>query len=232
MHGSRLMALAAFGLALLWGGAPAFAQAIEQPSGTAAQLADWAVASRDNGGRPFLIIDKLGAEVFVFDAQGRLQGSAPVLVGLARGDDSAPGMSGLPLSAIRPDERTTPAGRFVAHFGEGHGHHTVLWVDYADEIALHPVVTAHPRERRLQRLRSPSPAEHRITYGCINVPAAFFRDVVRKVLAGGGGVVYVLPDTRPVEEVFPGLASRAGVAVGDHGPGRPRLHQIGRSGAG
>ena len=166
MHGPWRMALAALGLALFWGGPPAQAPAlararspgVERPSGTAAQLADWVVASGDNGGRPFLIVDKLAAEVFVFDAQGRLEGAAPVLVGLARGDDSAPGVGGLPLAAIRPDERTTPAGRFVAHFGEGHGHHLVLWVDDADEIALHPVVTAHPRERRLQRLRSPAPA--------------------------------------------------------------------------
>jgi hypothetical protein len=193
---------------------PSGTASVERPSGTAAEFAGWVAASGDNGGRPFLIVDKLAAEVFVFDAQGGLQGAAPVLVGLARGDDSAPGIGDLPLAAIRPDERTTPAGRFVAHFGEGHGHRTILWVDYADEIALHPVVTAHPRERRLQRLRSPSPDEHRITYGCINVPAAFFRDVVLKVLPGDGGVVYVLPDTRPVEEVFPDFAAR-GASVSD-----------------
>jgi hypothetical protein len=197
------------------------ASSVERPSGTAAEFVDWVAASGDNGGRPFLIVDKLAAEVFVFDAQGGLQGAAPVLVGLARGDDSAPGVGDLPLAAIRPDERTTPAGRFMARFGEGHGHHTVLWVDYADEIALHPVVTAHPRERRLQRLRSPSPDEHRITYGCINVPAAFFRDVVLKVLPGDGGVVYVLPDTRPVEAVFPDFAAYASVSDAASGPRRP-----------
>ena len=233
---SRRMALAALGLALFWGGAPAqapaLASSVERPSGTAAQLDGWVVTSGDNGGRPFLIVDKLAAEVFVFDAHGRLEGAAPVLVGLARGDDSAPGVGGLPLAAIRPDERTTPAGRFVAHFGEGHGHHLILWVDDADEIALHPVVTAHPRERRLQRLRSPAPAEHRITYGCINVPAAFFREVVLKVFAGGGGVVYVLPDTRPVEEVFPDFAARTGVPEAISGPRRPPLHPGEPSGGG
>lgn len=215
MHARRRTAFAALGLALLWSGppgpAPALARAgVERPSGTAAALARWVVASGDNGGRPFLIVDKLGAEVFVFDAQGALQGSAPVLVGLARGDDSAPGVGDLPLAAIRPDERTTPAGRFEARFGEAHGHHRVLWVDWADEIALHPVITANPKERRLQRLRSPSPEDHRITFGCINVPSAFYRNVVLKAFAGGDGIVYILPDTRPVEEVFPGFSASAG----------------------
>lgn len=215
MTGPTRRALAAFGLALFWAGplaqAPVLAAGVERPSGTAAELEDWVVASGDNGGRPFLIVDKLAAEIFAFDAEGRLQGAAPVLVGLARGDDSAPGVGERALSAIRPDERTTPAGRFEAHFGAARGGHNVLWVDYADEIALHPVVTAHPRERRLQRLRSPAPAEHRITYGCINVPSAFYRDVVLKTFGDAGGIVYVLPDTRPVEEIFPGLAARTGL---------------------
>jgi len=215
MPGPRRRALAALGLALFLASplaqAPAPATAGERPAGTAAELEDWVTASGDNDGRPFLIVDKLAADIFVFDAQGRLQGAAPVLVGLARGDDSAPGVGERALSAIRPDERTTPAGRFVAHFGAARGGRNVLWVDYADEIALHPVVTAHPRERRLQRLRSPAPAEHRITYGCINVPAAFYRDVVLKTFGDEGGVVYVLPDTRPVEEIFPGVAARMGL---------------------
>jgi hypothetical protein len=232
MHGLARMALAALGLAILLGGpsapGPAFARAVvDRPSGTAAEMADWVVQSGDNGGRPFVIVDKLAADAFVFDAQGRLQGAAPVLVGLARGDDSAPGVGDLPLAAIRPDERTTPAGRFVAHFGAGHGHRVVLWVDDADEIALHPVVTANPKERRLQRLRSPAPADHRITFGCINVPAVFYRDVVVKTFAGGDGVVYVLPDTRPLQEVFPDFAARASASVGAVGDAgsqrRPRF---------
>src|SRR5262245_21047893 len=105
MRGPARMALAAFafGLGVLWAGAPAQAlaraadgqamrtQPVGRPSGTAAQMADWVVASGDSGGRPYVIVDKPAARVFVFDAHGRLQGAAPVLVGLARGDDAAPG---------------------------------------------------------------------------------------------------------------------------------------------
>jgi hypothetical protein len=107
----------------------------------------------------------------------------------------------------------------------------VLWVDYADEIALHPVVTSHPKERRLQRLRSSAPEDHRITYGCINVPAAFYRDVVTKAFAGGDGVVYILPDTRPLEEVFPNFTAGAS-PVGEAGSHGASAHKVGTAGAG
>lgn len=203
----------ALGLGVLWPGppaqAPALAEAAAQPSGIAAQMADWVVASGDNGGQPFVIVDKPAARLFVFDAHGRLQGAAPVLVGLAPGDGSSAGVGERDLAAIPPHERTTPAGRFVAGFGTASGDRTVLWVDYADAISLHPVVTANPGEHRLRRLRSRVPKEHRITYGCINVPAAFYRNVVLRTFAGGRGIVYILPDTRPLEEVFPAFAAQA-----------------------
>lgn len=181
-------------------------------SDVAADLAVWVAATNDNDDLPFMIVDKLAAKVFAFDAAGRLLGSAPVLVGLARGDDSAPGIGNLQLLAISPDERTTPAGRFVARFGPSAGHGTVFWVDYADAISMHPVITTNPREHRLRRIKSAAPEDHRISYGCINVPAKFYVDVVRKAF-GGGGVVYVLPDTKPLRDVFPGFAAVEGAAV-------------------
>jgi len=175
-----------------------------QGSGTAAQFADWVTTSGDNQGRPFVIIDKVGASAFVFRADGRMRGAAPVLVGFARGDDSAAGVGSRKLSAIGPDQRTTPAGRFIARFGRASGEHNrVLWVDYGDAISMHPVVTTNPKEHRLQRIRSRAPEDHRISYGCINVPATFYRNVVLKAFAGGSAVVYILPDTKPLEEVFP-----------------------------
>jgi hypothetical protein len=173
------------------------------------RLADWAIATDDNAGLPFLIIDKVDASIFVFDADGQLQSGAPALVGLARGDDSAAGVGSQALANIRPDERTTPAGRFVAGFGPASGDREVLWVDYDDAISLHPVVTSNPRERRPERIRSLSPEDHRISYGCINVPARFYQDVVLKAFAGGKAIVYILPDTKPLEEVFPGIGSAA-----------------------
>ena len=179
-----------------------------RPAGITEQLADWVTAADDNRDAPFLIVDKLGVRVFTFDAEGQFLGSAPVLVGLARGDDSVPGIGNLKLSQITPEERTTPAGRFEARFGDSDGHGTMLWVDLHDAISLHPVMSVNPGEHRLQRLKSLDPARHRISYGCINVPAAFYDKVVLPALAGGNGaVVYVLPDTKPIDEVFPAFAA-------------------------
>ena len=177
------------------------------PSDAVIQMTKWVVASGDNGGLPFMVIDKTAADLFVFDAQSQFVGSTPALLGSALGDDSDPGIGDRELSAIAPDKRTTPAGRFVAGYGPAYGRRDVLWIDYSTAVSLHPVVTANRKERRLQRLKSPAPEDNRITYGCINVPADFYTKVVRPLFTGTRGVVYILPETKPVNEVF--LAYRA-----------------------
>ncbi len=179
------------------------------PSATVARMGAWAVSSGDNHGLPYIIVDKPAAEVFVFDSAGALLGAAPALLGVALGDDTAPGIGDIALSKIPLDERTTAAGRFVARLGPAEGMKNVLWVDFDSALSLHPVITSDPQEQRLQRLRSPSPEDRRITHGCINVPAAFYQNVVHKTFAGTAGVVYILPDSRPLEEVFPDFGIRA-----------------------
>jgi hypothetical protein len=174
----------------------------EAPSAEAREVADWVVDARDHAGLPFAIVDKVRSRVFVFDAAGGLLGVAPALLGLATGDASAPGIGQRPISAIRPEERTTPAGRFVASLERSLQGDEILWVDYDSGVAMHPVVTGVPSERRLQRLASRVAADRRITYGCINVPVAFFRAVVAPLFRANGGIVYVLPETRPARDLF------------------------------
>jgi hypothetical protein len=174
----------------------------EQASGDAYEIANWVVDSGDNAGLPFVIIDKTDAKIFVFDAAGRIRGASPVLLGLARGDDTVPGIGDRELSDIRPEERTTPAGRFVAGRGMSTRGVDVVWVDYEAGVSLHRVITANPRDRRLERLATPTPADNRISYGCINVPVAFYNEVVNPSFNGTNGIVYVLPETRPIRQVF------------------------------
>lgn len=183
-------------------------------SAEARSIADWVVASGDNDGMPFVIIDKVQARLFVFYPDGRLRGASAALLGLARGDDSVPGIGDRALSTIRPEERTTPAGRFVASLGADLGVKDVLWVDYPDAISLHRVITTKPKERRLQRLASPTPDDNRISYGCINVPAKFYDGVVRPSFTGTSGVVYILPEVRLLASVFTAYrpTTAAGVA--------------------
>jgi hypothetical protein len=166
------------------------------------QVADWVVATADSRGSPFVIVDKKAAKAFVFTGQGRLIAATPVLLGLARGDDSAPGVGDRKLSDIRPEERTTPAGRFVAGLGPDMGAQDVLWVDYGAALALHRVRSSSSREHRLERLAAHSPGDHRITFGCINVPVGFFDRIVQPTFTGVAGVVYILPEIKSIAQVF------------------------------
>ncbi len=171
-------------------------------SKAAGKVADWIVDSADNEGMPFVIVDKIDAKVFVFDPDGRILGSAPALLGLARGDHSSPGIGDRHLSAIRREERTTPAGRFVGSLGHNSDGSNVLWVDHGKAVSLHRVITDDPRERRLERLATPTPLDNRISYGCINVPVKFFDEVIRPVFANVRGVIYVLPEVKKNSEIF------------------------------
>ena len=168
----------------------------------AREIADWIVDSADNLGLPFVVVDKVDAAIFVFDAGGRIQGAAPALLGLARGDDTVPGIGDREFADMPPETRTTPAGRFVSSIGMDTRGEDVVWVDYEAAVSLHRVVTAKPAERRLQRLASATPLDNRISYGCINVPARFYENVVRPAFSGSDGIVYVLPETRPARVVF------------------------------
>lgn len=213
MHGRRAMAWMCAAAAVgLTAGAPlraAAAQAVDETPPEVAEMAGWVLATGDNHDLPFVIVDKVDAEVFVYAPDGWLRGAAPVLLGLARGDDSAPGVGDKDLSAITPEERTTPAGRFVAGFGPARGGENVLWIDFATAISMHAVVNSNPAEHRLERLASPTVEDNRISYGCINVPAGFYEDVVRRTFTGTRGVVYILPETRSLAETFPGFTPSA-----------------------
>ena len=157
---------------------------------------------RDNAGAPFIVIDKRAARLWLFLADGLPLGSTPVLLGLARGDHTVPGIGERPIELITPPERTTPAGRFVAEHGRNHTGEDILWVDYDAAVSMHRVRPTNPRERRLQRLASPTVADNRISYGCINVPKAFYEDRLLPAIGRSRPVVYVLPETKPATALF------------------------------
>jgi hypothetical protein len=91
----------------------------------------------------------------------------------------------------------------IVEVGESSSRHEdVIWVDYNAAVSMHRVVNLVPAERRLQRLASADPAEHRISYGCINLPRVFYEAVVILTVRSGGAVIYVLPETRSAEQVF------------------------------
>jgi hypothetical protein len=176
--------------------------AVKHTSAEVRQLAQAAIGTQDSQGLPFAIVDKKNARVFIFGADGTLQGESPVLLGLAQGDDSVPGIGDRKLSDIRPEERTTPAGRFVSEPGINLQGEDIVWVDYGAAVSMHRVRTNNKSERRLERLASENAEDHRISYGCINVPAAFYDTYVKPVFGDARGVVYVLPEKQPARAYF------------------------------
>lgn len=163
----------------------------------------WVHKSGNNAQLPFVLVDKLRAEVHVFDAAGVLQASSAVLLGLARGDHSVPGIGERPISQIAPHERTTPAGRFVSEPGHNLKGEDIVWIDYDDAVSLHRVRPSNnPAERRAQRLASRTAADNRISFGCVNLPPSFYDRFIAPGLGKQAGVIYVLPETQPVAEFF------------------------------
>lgn len=183
-------------------------------SGASAVVA-WISETADNQGIPFLVVDKSNAKVLAFDREGRLLGSAPVPLGLALGDVSPPGIGDRALAAIGPEERITPAGRFVASMGENLNGNGILWINCDTALSLHPVVTARASDLRLQRLSTPTVQDNRISYGCVNVPAEFYKDVIQPAFNGTTGIVYILPEVLSLADVFSWASGLDAPADGD-----------------
>jgi hypothetical protein len=166
------------------------------------KFVDRILVTQNNQALPFVVLDKTHTQVFVFDAKGHLRGTAPALIGLSVGDDAVPGIGHRQLSSILLEEKTTPAGRFTASLDFNLSGNQILWVDYETAISLHPVLSNDRKERRTERLASQSTEDNRISYGCINVSAAFFQKIVVPTFNGTYGIVYILPDSHAINEVF------------------------------
>jgi len=173
-----------------------------EPTPDARRMADWVVARHDNGRMPFMVLDKRDARLYVFKPNGELIDQTPVLLGAAHGDDTYPGIGDVPIDKVKPYQRTTAAGRFVTRPGLDADHTDVVWLDYDAALAMHRVINKVKSERRLQRLASPNPKVRRISWGCINIPIAFFDTYISPVYGKRSGVTYVIPERKSFAEVF------------------------------
>lgn len=163
-------------------------------SAQAQRAAHAALTLGDARGLPFAVVDKAGARLYVFDATGRLRGTTPVLLGSAVGDTYFPDLNQRDLSRLSAEERTTPAGRFVSEPGRNLQGEDVVWIDYPSALAIHRLRPAAARERRPERLASATPADNRISLGCVITSVAFYEQVVAPVLGQSRAVIYILPD--------------------------------------
>lgn len=162
----------------------------------------WVADNRDNDNMPFVIVDKKAAQMFVFESNGQLVSATPVLLGAGIGDESVPGIEARDISSLRVDEQTTPAGRFLSEPGRNLKGEDIVWVDYGAKIAIHRLRPDAALQQRAKRLASGDSDDKRVSLGCIVVPVAFYENIVRPLLGKRRGLVYVLPESRPVEAMF------------------------------
>ena len=166
------------------------------------RFAAQAVAAGDTHGHIFAVIDKSAATVSLYNAAGKLLAASPILLGMAKGDVSVPGISERAIQEISAHERTTPAGRFVTEPGTNLTGETIVWIDYDAAVSMHRLRPSNPLEKRPERMATATPLDNRITYGCVNVPAEFYDRWVLPSLGKTSGVVYILPETQPAKKLF------------------------------
>jgi hypothetical protein len=78
----------------------------------------------------------------------------------------------------------------------------VVWVDYDAAVSMHRIRPTVAAERRLERMASPTVADNRISFGCINLPVRFYEDVLFPAVKRHGAIVYVLPETKSPQQQF------------------------------
>jgi hypothetical protein len=171
----------------------------------------WALDSGDSRHQPFAVVDKKAARLYVFDAEGRLLGATNALLGQGLGDHSVPGVADGDVNRIPVADRTTPAGRFASQPGRNLTGEAIVWFDYQAALAIHRVRPGSSQAPRLARLATGSPADNRASLGCVVVAPEFYDTVVAPSLGRQRGVVYVLPETQPVQALF---GNGSAVAIG------------------
>jgi hypothetical protein len=181
---------------------------IIKPSATAAIVADWIVGTKDAKGKPFFVVDKPSATAYIFDAAGKLQGAAPVLLGQNSKADVLPA-SGIDktIEQTTKAEKVTPAGRFEGKVTPNAEYGSILtFLKLANSVlAMHKTYLGSASERRQQRLDSPTAEDNFVSYGCINIDAKFYKQFVETGFKDGG-VMYITPMTQSLESTFQGLA--------------------------
>jgi len=197
----------------------------ETASDDVVHVANWVSYTRNNRKKSFVLIDKKNAQLYVFDPRGKLKSRTPVLLGKAIGDHSVPGIGSKPFSKIKEDEKTTPAGRFLAEHGRNTRGEDIIWIDYNASVSMHRLRKVSAKEQRAQRMATEDASDNRISYGCVNVPAKFYDGVLKPSVSRHGAYVYVLPETKTPQQQFGSFDVPPAKAL----PDKPKGEEVARS---
>jgi len=146
-------------------------------------------------GKWFIVADKPNGMMHVFKEDGSHAISDATLYGKDAGDvlDKVSSLEGGP--------KITPAGKFTmkespADYAGGTSLILVESKDHTGYIAIHAADVSTPSENRLGRLDTPSTADNRISYGCINTKhGTFINEIKPNIASLDGGLIFVLPET-------------------------------------
>jgi hypothetical protein len=168
-------------------------------SAPAAELVRWVRRTDNHAGRPYVVVDKQQARVWVFDAQHQPVASSAALLGQARGDHEVPDIATRDVTQLALEARITPAGRFDTEPGVNLQGEPVVWLNHDAGLAMHRVRPGLAQAGRLQRLAAGVASAQRVSMGCVVLPVAFYDAVIQPLLGQQTGVVYVLPEHSSVQ---------------------------------
>lgn len=123
-------------------------------------------------------------------------GTSAVLLGQTLGDEIVAGVGErTQQQVLRPQDLTTPAGRFSSEPGQNRSGEPIVWIDYGSAFAIHRLRPGASRQQRAARLASNDAMGRRLSAGCVVVPEAFYDAIVAPLLGHYRGVVYVMPES-------------------------------------
>ena len=173
---------------------PAAAKA--QMSPTAQNVYEAMAPVAMKSGKWFMVADKPNGMLHIFKEDGSHALSDPTLYGKDTGDVMEA------LSSLEGGAKVTPAGKFTlkarpSTYAGGQELILVESKDYTGYIAIHAADTSTPSENRLGRLDTPTAADNRVSYGCINTKHdTFINEIAPNIANLDGGMVFVVPDAQ------------------------------------
>ena len=173
---------------------PAAAKA--QMSPTAQNVYEAMAPVAMKSGKWFMVADKPNGMLHIFKEDGSHALSDPTLYGKDTGDVMEA------VSSLEGGAKVTPAGKFTlkarpSTYAGGQELILVESKDYTGYIAIHAADTSTPSENRLGRLDTPTAADNRVSYGCINTKHdTFINDIAPNIANLDGGMVFVVPDAQ------------------------------------
>ena len=132
---------------------------------------------------PTLTVDKLAGTISVYYPDTKKTITQPVLIGKVKSNK----LNMATYDNPGPFDNITPAGIFkiTKMFSWKLNEPMAVFINGRSSVsAIHPLWMGNPDQKRVQRLKSLTPDDNRITGGCINVDSKFFYNTINTLPDG------------------------------------------------